>query len=78
MNHLTEGPKPQTKRDRFTSLSAFLNFTKNNIDQDFNNPCDTPMLRKLLRVKIKTQFDIPDKETVDEIIFPNEQYQLCC
>jgi integrase/recombinase XerD len=69
MNHLTEGRKPQTKRARFTSLSAFFNFTKNNIDPDFNNPCDSPMLRKLFRVKIKTQFDILDKETVDEIIF---------
>ena len=69
MNQLTEGRKPQTKRGRFTSLLAFFNFAKNNLDPDFINPCDLPMLRKLFRAKIKTQFDILEKETVDEIIF---------
>jgi len=69
MNHLTEGRKPQTKRARFTSLLAFFNFAKNNLDPDFNNPCDSPMLRKHFRTKVKTQFDILEKETVDEIIF---------
>jgi integrase len=69
MNQLTEGRKPQTKRARFTSLLAFFNFTKNNFDPDFTNPCDSPMLRKLFRTKVKTQFDILEKETVDEIIF---------
>jgi len=69
MNQLTEGRKPQTKRARFTSLLAFFNFAKNNLDPDFINPCDSPMLRKLFRMKVKTQFDILEKETVDEIIF---------
>ena len=69
MNQLTEGRKPQTKRARFTSLLAFFNFSKNNLDPDFANPCDSPMLRKLFRVKVKAQFDILEKETVDEIIF---------
>jgi integrase len=69
MNQITEGRKPQTKRGRFTSLQAFFNFAKNNLDPDFTNPCDSPMLRKLFRPKIKTQFDILEKETVDEIIF---------
>ena len=69
MNQLTEGRKPQTKRARFTGLLAFFNFAKNNLDPDFINPCDSPMLRKLFRTKVKTQFDILEKETVDEIIF---------
>ena len=69
MNRLTEGRKPQTKRGRFTSLLAFFNFIKNNLDPDFINPCDSPMLCKLFRIKIKTQYDILEKETVDEIIF---------
>jgi hypothetical protein len=68
MNQLTEGRKPQTKRGRFTSLLAFFNFAKNNLDSDFTNPCDSPMLRKLFRQKIKTHFDILEKETIDEII----------
>jgi integrase/recombinase XerD len=54
MNQLTEGRKPQTKRARFTSLMAFFNFAKNNLDPDFINPCDSPMLRKLFRTKVKT------------------------
>jgi integrase/recombinase XerD len=69
MNQLTEGRKPQTNRDRFTSMLAFFNFAKNNLDPDFTNPCESPMLRKLFRPKIKTHFDILEKETVDEIIF---------
>ena len=69
MNQLTEGRKPQTKRARFTSLLAFFNFAKNNLDPDFTNPCNSPMLRKLFRTKVKTQFEILEKETVDEIIF---------
>ena len=69
MNQITEGRKPQTKRVRFTSLLAFFNFAKNNLDHEFINPCDSPMLRKLFRPKVKTYFDILEKETVDEIIF---------
>jgi integrase len=69
MNQLTEGRKPQTKRARFTSLLAFFNFAKNNVDPDFTNPCDSPMLRKLFRPKVKTHWDILGKDTVDEIIF---------
>ena len=69
MNQLTDGRKPQTKRARFTSLMAFFNFAKNNLDQDFTNPCDSPMLRKLFRTKVKTHWDILEKDTVDEIIF---------
>ena len=69
MNRLTEGRKPQTKRGRFTSLLAFFNFVKNNLDPDFSNPCDAPMLSKLFRIKIKPQYDILEKEIVDEIIF---------
>ena len=73
MNQLTEGRKPQTKRARFTSLLAFFNFAKINLDPDFTNPCDSTMLRKLFRKKVKTQFDILEKETVDEIIFRTDK-----
>ncbi len=69
MNQLTDCRKPQKKRARFTSLMAFFNFAKNNLDQDFTNPCDSPMLRKLFRTKVKTHWDILEKDTVDEIIF---------
>jgi integrase len=69
MTQVTEGRKPQTKRIRFSHLTAFFNFMRNNFDGDFKNPCDSPMLRKLFRPKAVVHWDIIEKETVDEIIF---------
>ena len=69
LSAITEGRKQQTKRTRFSHLSAFFNFIRNNIEQDFQNPCDTPMLKKLFRAKAATRWDIIEKEVVDEIIF---------
>jgi integrase len=69
MNQLTAGRKPRTKRVRFTSLSAFFNFAKNNLDSELSSPCDSPMLRKLFRPNVKTHWDILEKDVVDEIIF---------
>jgi len=72
LNDITEGRKPQTKRTRFSHLTAFFNFTKNNIDQDFQNPCDSPILKKMFKAKAATSWDILEKEVVDEIIFKTE------
>ncbi|MBW1970549.1 MAG: site-specific integrase, partial [Deltaproteobacteria bacterium] len=58
-----------TKRVRFAHLSSFFNFLKNNLDLDFQNPCDVPMMRKLFRAKVSLSWHIIEKETVDEIIF---------
>jgi integrase len=69
MTQITEGRKPQTKRVRFSHLTAFFNFVKINIDSNIDNPCDSPMLRKLFRPKATVNWDIIEKETVDEIIF---------
>jgi integrase len=69
MSQITEGLKPQTKRIRFSHMTAFFNFMGNNFDGDFKNPCDSPMLRKLFRPKAVVHWDIIEKETVDEIIF---------
>jgi integrase len=69
LNQLTDGCKPQTKRIRYAHLSAFFNFVINNIDSDFSNPCDSPLLRKLFRAKMKIHWDILEKDTVDKIIF---------
>ena len=69
INQLTDGCKPQTKRIRYSHFSTFFNFSKNNLDSDFSNPCDAPMLRKLFRAKVKSHWDILEKDTVDEIIF---------
>ena len=69
LNRVTEDCKPQTKRIRYANLSAFFNFIQDNIDPDLSNPCDSPVLRKLFRPKVKVQWNIPEKDTVDEIIF---------
>ena len=69
MTQIAEGRKPQTKWIRFSHLTAFLNFLKNNFDGDIKNPCDSQMLRKLFRTKTIVHWDIIEKETVDEIIF---------
>jgi len=69
LNRITEGKKRQTKRTRYSHVLAFFNFIKNHIDQDFRNPCDTPMLKKLFRARPSYHWDIIEKETVDEVIF---------
>jgi len=69
LNEITEGKKSQTKKIRYSQLSTFFNFIRNNIDDDFRNLCDTPMMRKLFREKTTTHWDIFEKETVDEVIF---------
>jgi len=69
MTKFTEGLKPQTKRVRFSHLNAFFNFMRNNLDCDFKNPCDSPILRKLFRPKANVHWDNIEKDTVDEIIF---------
>jgi integrase/recombinase XerD len=49
MSKISDGAKQNTKKLRFTLLSAFFNFVKNSLDPQFNNPCDNPQLRKLFR-----------------------------
>ena len=69
LTRITEGRKQQTKRSRYSHLLAFFNFVKNNLDQEFRNPFDTPMLKKLFRARPSYHWDIIEKETVDEVIF---------
>ncbi len=69
LNSFTNGNKPYTKRVRYSHLSAFFNFFRNNVDPDIGNPCDTPMIRKLYRERVVSRWKIIEKETVDEIIF---------
>ena len=69
LNSFTNGKKRYTKRVRYSHLSAFFNFFRNNIDTDVGNPCDTPMIRKLYRERVVSRWEIIEKETVDEIVF---------
>ena len=66
---LTEGNKQSTKRSRYSALSSFFNLIKNTLDPKLENPCSTPMLRKLFRPPRIVPWTILEKEVVDEIIF---------
>ena len=73
LNGITDGRKPHTKKTRFSHLTAFFNFIKSNIDQSFQNPSDIPMMKKLFRAKSSTNWNMIEKETVDEIIFKTDK-----
>jgi hypothetical protein len=55
LESITTGRKPQTRKIRFAHLSSFFNFVRNNLNPDFQNPCNSPILCKLFRPKITTQ-----------------------
>jgi len=61
--------KQLTKHTRYAYLKALFNFIRNNLDPQILNPCDTPMLKKLFRPGKLTQWQIQEKEVIDEIIF---------
>jgi len=72
MSEVSDGNKQNTKKLRFTLLSAFFNSIKNSVDPDLQNPCDNPALRKLFKGGKLAQFKILEKDVVDEIIFRTE------
>ena len=68
----TQGVRQTTKRLRYSLLSAFFNFMKSSVNPALQNPCDTPILRKLFKVVKPTPWKILEKELIDEIIFRTE------
>jgi integrase len=72
LNEITEGRKPQTRKTKFSHLTSFFNFTKNNIDHSFQNPCDSPIVKKMFRARALAGWDILEKEIVDEVIFKTD------
>ena len=69
LNEIAGGKKQTTKRVRYSLLKAFFNFIKNTIDHDLQNPCDTPIMRKIFKSPKMVEWTILEKESVDEIIF---------
>jgi len=65
----TEDQKQTTKRFKYTLLKTLFNFFKNTSDPSLVNPCDTPILRKTFRLARGHQWNILEKDVVDEIIF---------
>ena len=69
LTKLTDGTKQTTKRNRYSSLKAFFNYIKDSIDPNIQNPCDTPILRKIFKDRKPPPWPIIEKELIDEIIF---------
>jgi integrase/recombinase XerD len=69
LNTVTEGTKQSTKRTRYSCLGSFFSLIKNTVEPKLENPCSTPMLRKLFQRAKLPPWTILEKETVDEIIF---------
>lgn len=66
---LSEGRKQNTRRSRYTTLSAFFNLIINTILPDMRNPCQSPAAKNLFRKPKTSQCAIFDKDTIDEAIF---------
>jgi len=66
---LTNGNKQSIKRNRYSTLSSFYNFTINTASPELTNHCTTPIIKKIFRRATCIQWKIIDKDTIDEIIF---------
>jgi integrase/recombinase XerD len=69
LTNLNDTCKQLTKHTRYAYLKALFNFIRNNLDAQLQNPCDTPMLKKLFRPGKLAPWQIHEKEVIDEIIF---------
>jgi len=58
-----------TKRNRYSVLHSFYNFTINTSLPDLKNPCCNTVIKKIFRNPHPIQARILDKDTIDEIIF---------
>ena len=69
LTKLTFSRKQTTKRNRYSVLSSFYNFTISTSQADLKNPCYNSVIKKIFRQPQPIQARILDKDTVDEIIF---------
>ena len=69
---MTEGKKQSTKTNRYSNLRSFFNFIINTFDAKFQNPCDSPILRKMFKNSRLLPWTIIEKDAIDEIIFRTE------
>ena len=66
---LTKNNKQATKRNRYSVLASFYNFSINTGLPALTNPCNAAVIKKIFKRPHAIQWNIVDKETVDEIIF---------
>ncbi|WP_297292682.1 site-specific integrase [Oceanicoccus sp.] len=69
LTQITLNTKQTTKRNRYIVLSSFFNFTISTNLPKLNNPCNSPILRKIFKRPSPIQWKIIEKDLVDEIIF---------
>jgi site-specific recombinase XerD len=69
LGKITDGTKQQTKRTRYSHLTAFFNFIISNIDERMKNPCENQLLKKLYKTITPVRWNSFEKETIDEVIF---------
>ncbi len=66
---LTKDNKQATKRNRYSVLASFYTFSINTGLPSLTNPCNMAVIKKIFKRPQTIQWQIVDKETVDEIIF---------
>ena len=69
MVSLTKNNTQATKRNRYSVLTSFFKFTINTSQLDLPNPCDSAVIKKVFKRPQPNQWQIIDKDNVDEIIF---------
>jgi len=65
---LTKDNKQATKRNRYSILSSFYNFSINKGLPSLANPCNSIVIKKIFKRPPPIQWQTVDKGTIDEII----------
>lgn len=66
---LTPKSKQVTKKNRYSELSSFYNFSINTALPALTNPFKTAVIKNIFKHPQSIQWQIVDKETIDGIIF---------
>jgi site-specific recombinase XerD len=66
---MTKDYRQATKRNWYSVLASFYNFIINTGLPALTNPCNSSVIRKIFKRPQAIQWQIVDKEAVDEIIF---------
>ncbi len=66
---LTDGLKPATKASRKAQISGLYTHVIDNYFPGMQNPCSTPLIRKLFKVPRIVSPNTYDKEVIEEIIY---------
>ena len=66
---MTKDNRQATKRNRYSVLASFYNFSINTGLPSLTNPCNGSVIRKIFKRPKAIQWNIVDRETVDEIVF---------